>query len=162
MVAQNFFMSPTLREDLQRRMEATAQLPTHKLAADGELGQYWGLIPLDKRMPDQVPQQGLRLDQQGRAIPGSGVSGAFRYRSWIYKCTSAEDGNHYALRRIEGQRLRMCGAAAADHVRCPGFRIAQEAAIAAVDVWSRVQHPAIVNVREAFTTKAFGDNCESQ
>lgn len=95
-------MSPTLREDLQRRMEATAQLPTHKIAADGELGDYWGLLPLDKRMPDQLPQQGLRLDQHGRAIPGSGGSGVFGYRSWVYKATNAEDAKVYAIRRIEG------------------------------------------------------------
>ena len=70
-------------------MEASTQLPTHKLQADGDLGQYWGLIPLDKRMPEQS-----RL-------------GVFGYRSWAYKVTNEMDGKSYALRRIEG--VRACG-----------------------------------------------------
>ncbi len=34
-----------------------------------------------------------------------------------------------------------------------------EAAFAAVESWRRLPHPNIVSLREAFTTKAFGDNC---
>lgn len=87
LVQQTFFMSPSLREDLQRRMEATAQLPTHKLQADGDLSQYWGLIPLDKQLPDQNRH------------------GVFGYRAWTYKATSEVDGKAYMLKRIEGVLL---------------------------------------------------------
>ena len=86
-------MSPTLREDLQRRMEATAHLPTHKIQGDGDLGQYWGLIPLDKRVPDQIRP------------------GIFGYRSWAYKATNEMNGKSYALRRIEGEPYLACSRA---------------------------------------------------
>lgn len=36
-----------------------------------------------------------------------------------------------------------------------------QAAFGAIEAWSRVQHPNIVRVREAFTTRAFNDNCLS-
>lgn len=29
-----------------------------------------------------------------------------------------------------------------------------------VDVWKKFQHSNVVQLREVFTTKAFGDNCE--
>lgn len=34
-----------------------------------------------------------------------------------------------------------------------------QGAFSAIEAWSRVQHPNIVQVREAFTTRAFNDNC---
>ena len=40
-----------------------------------------------------------------------------------------------------------------------GFRLQHEAAISIVDKWTRVRHPGLVAVREAFTTRAFGDHC---
>jgi hypothetical protein len=45
-------------------------------------------------------------------------------------------------------------------VNYSGFRLQHEAAIAAVEKWTRVRHPGLVGVREAFTTRAFGDQCE--
>lgn len=35
-----------------------------------------------------------------------------------------------------------------------------QAAFAPVEIWSQIQHPSIVPIREAFTTKAFNDNCK--
>lgn len=43
---------------------------------------------------------------------------------------------------------------------CSGFRLTQEAAIGLVERWRRIRHPSIVSVREAFTTRAFGDHCK--
>lgn len=40
------------------------------------------------------------------------------------------------------------------------FRLLHQAAFAAVDQWSRMRHPNIVHLHEAFTTRAFGDSCE--
>ena len=34
-----------------------------------------------------------------------------------------------------------------------------ESAFGAIENWSRLRHPNIINVREAFTTRAFSDNC---
>lgn len=44
--------------------------------------------------------------------------------------------------------------------RSSGFRLQHEAAIAAVEKWTRVRHPGLIGVREAFTTRAFGDQCK--
>jgi len=40
------------------------------------------------------------------------------------------------------------------------FRLTQQAAFGPIESWSNIQHPNIVPVREAFTTKSFNDNCE--
>ncbi|KAI8621102.1 hypothetical protein BC830DRAFT_1095808 [Chytriomyces sp. MP71] len=58
----------------------------------------------------------------------------------VYKAVSSMDGKPYVLRRIEG------------------FRLISDTAISSVEPWRRLKHPSVVSVREAFTTKAFGDN----
>jgi PAB-dependent poly(A)-specific ribonuclease subunit 3 len=45
--------------------------------------------------------------------------------------------------------------------RIEGYKLVNEAAFGAIDSWKRMRHPNIVSLREAFTTKGFGDNCES-
>lgn len=39
------------------------------------------------------------------------------------------------------------------------YRLTQQSAFAPIEVWSQIQHPNIVAVHEAFTTRSFGDNC---
>lgn len=39
------------------------------------------------------------------------------------------------------------------------YRLTQQSAFAPIEVWSQMQHPNIIAVREAFTTRSFGDNC---
>ncbi|KAI9143254.1 hypothetical protein BKA69DRAFT_1133639 [Paraphysoderma sedebokerense] len=63
----------------------------------------------------------------------------FGYATQVYRATSSVDGLPYCLRKIEG------------------FRLLNETAMTSLDPWRRIRHPSIVNVREAFTTKAFGD-----
>ncbi|TPX34253.1 hypothetical protein SmJEL517_g03044 [Synchytrium microbalum] len=63
----------------------------------------------------------------------------FGYPTWVYRATNRSDGNPYVLRRIEG------------------FRLLNELAMTAIDSWRRIRHANIVMVREAFTTRAFGD-----
>lgn len=41
-----------------------------------------------------------------------------------------------------------------------GFKLVNEQAFGTIDTWRRLRHANIVGVREAFTTKAFNDNCE--
>ncbi|KAG1834995.1 hypothetical protein DFJ58DRAFT_821106 [Suillus subalutaceus] len=64
----------------------------------------------------------------------------FSWYSTVYRATSSNDGVSYALRRVEN------------------FRLMHQAAFGAIETWSRVEHPSIVRVREAFTTRAFNDN----
>lgn len=40
-----------------------------------------------------------------------------------------------------------------------GYKLVSEAAFSAIDIWRRMRHPNIIGLREAFTTKVFGDNC---
>lgn len=58
-----------------------------------------------------------------------------------YKAVSSADGLTYCLRRVEG------------------FRLVSQMALGAVEPWTRISHSAIVGLREAFTTKLFGDSC---
>ncbi|KAI8813107.1 hypothetical protein BJ742DRAFT_521287 [Cladochytrium replicatum] len=64
----------------------------------------------------------------------------FGFTTAVYKATSVVDGKPYVLRRIEG------------------FRLVNEAAMSGIEQWRKIRHANIVNVREAFTTKAFADN----
>ena len=36
-----------------------------------------------------------------------------------------------------------------------------QAAFRAIEMWAKIQHPSIATVKEAFTTRAFNDNCKS-
>lgn len=69
-------------------------------------------------------------------------SRVFGYRTTSYKALCTLDGKAYVLRRIEG------------------FRLLHDNAITVVERWRRIRHPSIVSVREAFTTRAFGDSCK--
>ncbi|BGP03296.1 hypothetical protein NBRC10513v2_007026 [Rhodotorula toruloides] len=96
---------------------------------------------VDLKLPEEVGgYTGLvPLDRPPSEGGGGGV-GWVGYRGWVYKAWKEGEGRCYALRRIEG------------------FRLQHEAAIAAVEKWTRVRHPGLVGVREAFTTRAFGDH----
>uniref|UniRef100_A0A8H7XVS5 PAN2-PAN3 deadenylation complex subunit PAN3 n=1 Tax=Psilocybe cubensis TaxID=181762 RepID=A0A8H7XVS5_PSICU len=60
--------------------------------------------------------------------------------SMVYRAIRTSDGIPHALRRIEN------------------FRLTHQAAFAPIEKWSNIQHPSIVPVREAFTTRSFNDN----
>ncbi|KLO17740.1 hypothetical protein SCHPADRAFT_820906 [Schizopora paradoxa] len=91
-----------------------------------------------------MPGQMLPEELQGyhSLVPMDSV-GIHKFSTWntmLYRATKAADGVQYCLRRIEN------------------FRLASEAGFSPVEQWSRIRHPAIIYVREAFTTRAFGDN----
>ncbi|KAI9203946.1 uncharacterized protein BJ171DRAFT_507112 [Polychytrium aggregatum] len=119
-----FFMSDKLREDLQRRTEATLVSidPTSPEAAQypAEVHVYNNLYPLDENKEKNTKVFGL---------PTS-----------VYRSTSSVDGKSYCLRRVEG------------------FRLTNEAAMSNIDVWRRIRSANIVSLREAFTTRVFGDH----
>ncbi|RKO90190.1 hypothetical protein BDK51DRAFT_28582, partial [Blyttiomyces helicus] len=63
----------------------------------------------------------------------------------------------------DGPRSRSHSALERTNRRLPpairqGFRLANEAAMSSIEAWRRLRHANIVSVREAFTTKAFGDH----
>ncbi|TFY83968.1 hypothetical protein EWM64_g28 [Hericium alpestre] len=65
-----------------------------------------------------------------------------KFGSWystVYRATG-KDGRGYVLRRVEN------------------YRLMHQAAFTAIEQWSRIRHPNIVSVQEAFTTRAFGDS----
>jgi PAB-dependent poly(A)-specific ribonuclease subunit 3 len=68
-------------------------------------------------------------------------SRVFGLATSLYKAIRTLDGKAYCLRRIEN------------------FRIANEMSISLIEAWGQIQHSGIVQVREGFTTKAFGDTC---
>ncbi|BFZ54165.1 PAB-dependent poly(A)-specific ribonuclease subunit 3 [Savitreella phatthalungensis] len=65
---------------------------------------------------------------------------SFGYTTWLYKAINRSDGSACAIRRVEG------------------FRLSNEASIAYVERWKKVCSSAVVEVKEAFTTRAFGDS----
>ncbi|SPO36680.1 related to Pab1 dependent poly(A)-specific ribonuclease PAN3 [Pseudozyma flocculosa] len=151
--AHAFFLSPNQREELQRKQEAMhASVPPPELGGPNlpeELHVYHSLVPLEHPGPGAPAGFGLPagLVDPRMGPPGaSGATGAtgdpskvFGYRSHCYKAICTLDGKRYVLRRLEG------------------FRLQHEAAISLVEKWRRIRHPSIVSVREAFTTRAFGD-----
>lgn len=60
----------------------------------------------------------------------------------MYRATHSTTGVKYCLRRIHG------------------FRLQSTKCMATIDSWKKLQHSNIVQLREVFTTKACGDNCE--
>ncbi|CCJ30290.1 unnamed protein product [Pneumocystis jirovecii] len=80
----DFFISNTLREDLQRKSEAIHQILLDSNLPSQILG-YHSLVPLDT------------LHNRNTRI--------FGYPSWVYKVFSSNDGYSYVFRRLEGFRL---------------------------------------------------------
>jgi len=82
-LAHDFFMSEKIREDLQKKSEASLQvMPNSQLPT---LDNYHTLVALDTSHHKSAT--------------------VFGYPSWVYKATSSKNGNLYCLRRLEGYRL---------------------------------------------------------
>ncbi|XP_052829530.1 PAN2-PAN3 deadenylation complex subunit pan3 isoform X1 [Octopus bimaculoides] len=67
-------------------------------------------------------------------------SSMFSYPSTCYKAVNTKDCLTYCLKRIHG------------------FRLANTKCLATVDQWKKLYHPNVVQLKEVFTTTAFGDN----
>jgi PAB-dependent poly(A)-specific ribonuclease subunit 3 len=80
----DFFIPDDLREDLQRKSEATLQTFANSILPQN-VEHFHSLVALDTN--------------------NSKAPSTFGYPSWVYKATSSRDGHTYALRRIEGFRL---------------------------------------------------------
>lgn len=123
-----------MREDLQKRAEALAPV-------DGlEIPGYFSLVALDT--PTQTSNAAASTSHHESAQQ-SGL-GIFGIRNWVYKAVAESDGKPYIVRRLEN------------------FRLPNDQALSVIEHWRRIRHPNIVHVREAFTTRAFGDACMSR
>lgn len=80
----DFFIPDHLREELQRKAEATLQTYANSTLPQS-VEYFHTLVALDTNNTKGVA--------------------TFGYPSWIYKAVSSKDGHTYALRRIEGYRL---------------------------------------------------------
>jgi len=96
---QTFFMSPTIREELQRKQEAC--YPPSVMAANHRdillNDRYWGLIPLDKAPPNANSQHHGNNSNISTRLYG--------WRSWMFRVMNDRDGKLYAIRRMEGELL---------------------------------------------------------
>lgn len=158
--ANAFFMSDEEREELQRKNEALhAGVPPPELGGPKlpeELHVYNSLVPLEHGqiagmqgnsiVPQLINPRLVSPTAPQTVYQLTGATGeasrVFGYRCHVYKAQCTLDGKYYVLRRLEN------------------FRLNHEAAIGLVERWRRIRHPSIVSVREAFTTRAFGDSCE--
>jgi PAB-dependent poly(A)-specific ribonuclease subunit 3 len=131
----SFFISPSLREDLQKRAECLN--PSNE---GTDIPGYFSIVPLDS------PSVPAPTKDAASNVPQAGL-GIFGIRNWVYKAFSEKDGKPYVLRRLEGFRLTSRN---------------EGAMIAFVEKWRKLRHPSLVSVVEAFTTKAFGDSCGSR
>lgn len=158
--AHAFFLSPDHREELQRKNDAiyanAARPEFGGPSLPDELHVYHSLVPLEPSTTSGGPLGGLvsqLIDPRvtpptapGNVLQLTGgagmISKVFGLRTYVYKATCNLDGKAYVLRRL------------AD------YRLSHEAAIGLVENWRKIRHPSITSVREAFTTRAFGDHCE--
>ncbi|TYJ55485.1 hypothetical protein B9479_003875 [Cryptococcus floricola] len=125
-----FFVDDEIRRTLQTRQEAV-YVGANGGSAPGlpqELGVYHSLVPLPLTSKNPI---------SSGQNPTSKVYGL---SAPVYRATSEVDGSTYCLRRLEG------------------YKLVSEMAFGAIDTWRRMRHPNIVGLREAFTTKGFGDN----
>ncbi|XP_043465158.1 PAN2-PAN3 deadenylation complex subunit pan3 [Leptopilina heterotoma] len=68
------------------------------------------------------------------------VSSVLGYQTSTYKATNIKTGTRYCLRRVHD------------------FRLGNTKCMILVDMWKRLAHTNLVQLREVFTTKAFGDH----
>lgn len=97
--------------------------------------------------------------------------------SSTYKATHNTTGVKYCLRRLHGsysinvliprqiwiECFFLNRRSAIQHFLFNlGFRIQSTKCMSVVDLWKKFQHSNVVQLREVFTTKAFGDQCKSE
>lgn len=104
-------------------------------------------ITLAQVDPEQYPDLPTEVDMYHELVPieaphSANKSSMFGYATSVYKATNIKTGLHYCLYRIHGYRLN-------------NVKVTQ-----LMDLWKKLQHSSIVQLREVFTSKAFGDNCK--
>nr|XP_053639805.1 PAN2-PAN3 deadenylation complex subunit pan3-like isoform X1 [Cherax quadricarinatus]XP_053639806.1 PAN2-PAN3 deadenylation complex subunit pan3-like isoform X1 [Cherax quadricarinatus]XP_053639807.1 PAN2-PAN3 deadenylation complex subunit pan3-like isoform X1 [Cherax quadricarinatus] len=95
--------------------------------------------------PEQFSDLPQEIDMYHELVPLEpqhtvNKSSIFGYASSVYKGTNIKTGLHYCLYRIHG------------------FRLSNVKVTQLVDLWKKLQHSSVTQLREVFTTKAFNDN----
>ncbi|XP_046996275.1 PAN2-PAN3 deadenylation complex subunit PAN3 isoform X1 [Schistocerca americana] len=103
-------------------------------------------LVLSQPDPDQYPDLPNEIDNYHDLCPLQSATGNTLRKSQLlgypistYKATNTKTGVRYCLRRVHG------------------FRLLNTKSMVMIDMWKRLQHSNIVQLREVFTTKAFGD-----
>ena len=94
-LTHDFFLPPEIREDLQKKNEATRQVMPSKFA-----------FPIQSNLLTTVDSQLPTLEHYHTLVPldtnHNKNAAVFGFPSWVYKAISHKSGNVYALRRLEG------------------------------------------------------------
>ncbi|KAL1517974.1 hypothetical protein ABEB36_001667 [Hypothenemus hampei] len=96
--------------------------------------------------PSQYPNLPQEVDSYHELYPLEPISNQvlhkahLGYQASMYKATHIKTGVHYCLRRIHS------------------FRLQNTKFMSVVEMWKKLNHSNIVQLKEVFTTKAFGDN----
>ncbi|KAK7068916.1 PAB-dependent poly(A)-specific ribonuclease subunit 3 [Halocaridina rubra] len=95
--------------------------------------------------PETIPDIPQEVDMYHELVPlepqhAVNKSTIFGYATSVYKATNVKTGLHFCLYRIHGYRLS-------------NVKVTQ-----LVDLWKKLQHSSVTQLREVFTTKAFNDN----
>ena len=138
-----YFVSDDIREELQQRAETIVTGPPAGLNLPDELQGYHSLVPLE-------PVVGERR----------------KFGNWYsstYKAVNTADGFTYVLKRVESASHTPFGSLMIELTLALTFleyRLNSQSAFGSVEAWSRIKHPNLVGIKEAFTTRAFNDDCE--
>ncbi|KAJ8066742.1 hypothetical protein OCU04_004132 [Sclerotinia nivalis] len=133
----DLFLSDRLREELQRKSEASHQVMLNTLPNIGTPpNSYHSLVALDTT--------------QNR---NNTVFGCI---SWVYKATLEKNGKYYCLRRLEGEE-NLSEIYLNQHLPYLGYTLANDKAIRAVKKWNEVNSAGVVSFIDAFTTRQFKD-----
>ncbi|KAL0578063.1 PAB-dependent poly(A)-specific ribonuclease subunit 3 [Marasmius crinis-equi] len=126
---------------------ASSSTDGHFVPTSSELRQLLQMRSEDIR---GVPQVGLGLPEEIQGyhtltpLDGSVATSErrklFNLSSVVYRAIHRSDGIPYALLRVEN------------------FRLMHQAAFSSIEAWSKIRHPNIISVHEAFTTRSFNDN----
>lgn len=94
----DFFISDGLREELQRKAEASLQILPSKRSVNLARRKMLNILS-DSTLPPQIDHfhSLVPLDTTNQKNAAT-----FGYPSWVYKAMSSKDGKLYALRRLEG------------------------------------------------------------
>jgi len=100
----DFFIPDHLREEMQRKSEASLQTFSSK-SCGSRLPVPRDLLSADTALPQQIEHfhSLVALDTNAQKS-----ASAYGYPSWVYKATSSKDGYNYALRRLEGRNSVCC------------------------------------------------------
>lgn len=101
-------------------------------------------------------------------------SSSFGYPSTVYKAVNSRNGFTYCLRRIHGKFCKMPQnknlfpkkiyflhfLLYSFFILFKGFRLPSGKWLGIIEAWKQLNHCNLIQLREIFTTKAFGDNCK--